>query len=135
LPESLTDSIYSIIGETWGFVGAGLILLAFAILVSRILRVSERTEDGEKSLFAVAVFAWIISHVIINVGGMLGLIPMKGITLPFLSHGGSSMMLVSYAVGMTLQISRWTRREAIDENSSSRRGQRGTRNAGSRRRT
>lgn len=136
LPESLTDSIFSIVGETWGFVGASLVVIIFALLLSRILRVSQQTEDGEQSLFAVSVFAWIVSHVIINIGGMLGIIPMKGITLPFLSYGGTSMLFVAFAVGMVIQISGWTKRkENINEDSSSRWGQRRTRHAGSSRRS
>jgi cell division protein FtsW len=136
LPESLTDSIFSIVGETWGFIGASLVVIIFALLLSRILRVSQQTEDGEQSLFAVSVFAWIVSHVIINIGGMLGIIPMKGITLPFLSYGGTSMLFVAFAVGMVIQISGWTKRkENINEDSSSRWGQRRTRHAGSSRRS
>lgn len=135
LPEAPSDSIFSVVGEAWGFFGAVIILIAYVVMLVRILNVSRCTEDDEQNLFTVGVFTWIFAHVIINVGGMLALMPMKGITLPFLSHGGTSMMFVSFAVGMTLQISRWTKREAIDENSSSRRGQRGTRYAGSRRRT
>lgn len=133
LPEAPSDSIFSVVGEAWGFFGATAILIVYVILMYRIIDVSRKTENEEQSLFALGVFAWIFSHVIINVGGMLALMPMKGITLPFLSHGGSSMMLVAYAVGMTLQISRWTKREVINESSSSRRGQRGARNASSRR--
>lgn len=124
LPESLTDSIFSIVGETWGFIGASLVVIIFAILLSRILRVSERTEDEEQSLFSISVFAWIISHVIINIGGMLGIIPMKGITLPFLSYGGTSMLFAAFAVGIVIQISGWTKRKDINEDSSSRWGQR-----------
>lgn len=135
LPESLTDSIFSIIGETWGFIGTSLVVMIFALLLSRILRVSERTEDDEQSLFAVSIFAWIISHVIINIGGMLGIIPMKGITLPFLSYGGTSMLFAAFAVGVVIQISGWTKRKEINENSSSRWGQRRTRYAGSSRRS
>ena len=131
LPESLTDSIFSIVGETWGFVGTVLVILVFATMLGRIIRVSERTEDEEQSLFAISVFAWIISHVIINIGGMLGIIPMKGITLPFLSYGGTSMLFAAFAVGVVLQISGWTKRKDIDEDSSSRRGQRRTRYASS----
>ena len=133
LPEAPSDSIFSVVGEAWGFFGATAILIVYVILMYRIIDVSRKTENEEQSLFALGVFAWIFSHVIINVGGMLALMPMKGITLPFLSHGGSSMMLVADAVGMTLQISRWTKREVINESSSSRRGQRGARNASSRR--
>ncbi len=135
LPESLTDSIFSIIGETWGFIGTTLVIMAFAVLLFRIMRVSERADSGDKSLFCVAVFAWLISHVIMNIGGMLGIIPMKGITLPFLSYGGTSMMFAAFAVGMVIQISGWTKRTNIDENTSSRRGQRGTRYASSGRRS
>jgi cell division protein FtsW len=135
LPESLTDSIFSIIGETWGFVGTSLVIAIFALMLGRILRVSENTEDPEQSLFAVSVFAWIISHVIINMGGMLGIIPMKGITLPFLSYGGTSMLFAAFAIGVVIQISGWTKRKKeIDEDSSSRWGQRRTRySSGSRR--
>ena len=135
LPEAPSDSIFSVVGEAWGFFGAVIVLVVYAVLLQRILGVSKRTKDEEQSLFALGVFTWILSHVIINVGGMLALMPMKGITLPFLSHGGTSMMFVSFVVGMTLQISTWTSREVIDENTSSRRGERGTRYAGSRRRT
>ena len=135
LPESLTDSIFSIIGETWGFIGATLILVVFVILLMRILRVSERTKGSEESLFSVSVFAWIISHVIMNVGGMLGIIPMKGITLPFLSYGGTSMMFAAFAVGVVLQLSGWTKRKEIDEDSSSRRGEWRSRYARSSRRS
>ena len=135
LPEAPSDSIFSVVGEAWGFVGAVAILVVYAALMYRIIDVSRKTGDEERSFFALGVFAWIFAHVIINVGGMLALIPMKGITLPFLSHGGSSMMFVALAIGVILQISSWTKREVIDEDSSSRRGQRGTRYAGSRRRT
>lgn len=135
LPEAPSDSIFSVVGEAWGFVGAVAILIVYAVLLQRILGVSKRTKDEEQSLFVLGVFTWILSHVIINVGGMLALMPMKGITLPFLSHGGTSMMFVSFVVGMTLQISTLTNREVIDENTSSRRGKRGARYASSRRRT
>ena len=135
LPESLTDSIFSIVGETWGFVGTSLVVIIFAAMLSRILRVSERSENEEQSLFAISVFAWIISHVIINIGGMLGIIPMKGITLPFLSYGGTSMLFAAFAVGIVIQISGWTKRKEINEDSSSRWGQRRSRYAGSSRRS
>ncbi len=135
LPEAPSDSIFSVVGESWGFLGATAILIVYVALMYRIIDVAHKTENEEQSFFVLGVFTWIFSHVIINVGGMLALMPMKGITLPFLSHGGSSMMFVAYVVGMTLQISRWTRREVIDESSSSRRGQRGARNTSSRRRT
>ena len=135
LPEAPSDSIFSVVGETWGFFGAVLLLVVYVALLMRIMGVARKAPDEEQSFFVLGVFAWIFAHVIINVGGMLALMPMKGITLPFLSHGGSSMMCVSFAIGMTLQISRRTKREEIDENTSSRRGQRRARYAGSSRRS
>ena len=136
LPEALSDSIFSIIGESWGLIGAGLTLLILVALMMRILGVAKKTADREQCLLVVGVFAWLAAHVIINIGGMTGITPMKGITLPFLSYGGTSMMFISFAVGSVLQISGWTKREEIkeDENISSRRGQRGPRYTGTRRR-
>ncbi len=135
LPESLSDSIFSIIGETWGFVGTVLVISAFLVLAYRLLNVAQKTADLNCSLFAVSVFAWIASHVIINIGGMIGIIPMKGITLPFLSYGGTSMIFAAFAIGAVLQISGWTKRKTVDENSSSRWGQRRARYASSSRRS
>ena len=137
LPEALSDSIFSIICETWGFLGATAILIAIMLFLWKTLNISQQTKDIEQRLFTVGVFAWVVSHVIINIGGMTGLLPMKGITLPFLSYGGTSMMFVAFAVGIVLQISGWTTRKAIeeDEDTSSRRGQRGTRYSSSRSRS
>ncbi len=137
LPEAISDSIFSIICETWGFLGGMAVIVAFVAISMRMLGISQRTKDLDKKLFVVGVFAWIICHVIINVGGMTGLLPMKGITLPFVSQGGTSMMFVAFAVGIVLQISGWTARETVkeDEDTSSRRGERRTRYASSRRRS
>lgn len=137
LPEAMSDSIFSIICEVVGFVGAGFVLLCFTVILWRMLTVAQRTRELDCKLFVVGVFAWIVAHVIINIGGMTGLLPMKGITLPFLSYGGTSMLFVAYAVGVVLQISSWTAGETIkeDEDTSSRRGQRGTRYSSSSRRS
>ncbi len=137
LPEAISDSIFSIICETWGYLGAILVLFAFFAISMRMITISQRTKDLDKRLFVVGVFAWIICHVIINIGGMTGLLPMKGITLPFVSQGGTSMVFVAFAVGIVLQISGWTTRETVkeDEDTSSRRGQRRTRYARSSRRS
>lgn len=133
LPEALSDSIFAIIGEVLGFVGAFGVVLIFAFIIWRMISISRRTENEEESLFVVGVAAWIFAHVIINIGGMTGLIPVKGITLPFLSYGGTSMLFVAFSLGIVLQISGWTKREVIDENTTSRRRERGTRHASYRR--
>ncbi|MBR3164171.1 FtsW/RodA/SpoVE family cell cycle protein [Candidatus Saccharibacteria bacterium] len=133
LPEALSDSIFSVIGEMWGFAGAILILALYLMLFLRMIKVAHKTQEEERSLFTIGVFAWILAHVILNVGGMTGLLPMKGITLPFLSYGGSSMLVLGFAVGDVLQLSRMTQREEINEDTSSGGRQRRTRYASSRR--
>lgn len=139
LPEAISDSIFSIICETWGFIGAMVVLIVYVAISMRMIGISQHSKDLDKRIFVVGVFAWIICHVIINVGGMTGIIPMKGITLPFVSQGGTSMLFVAYAVGVVLQISGWTTREKVkeeeNEDISSRRGQRRTRYASSSRRS
>lgn len=131
LPEALTDSIFSVICEAFGFFGAMLALVAFAVLLWQILAVAKQSENLMMRMVAVAVFAWIFAHVIINIGGMIGVIPMKGITLSFLSYGGTSLIFTGAAIGTVLYISEWTKRgKIIDEDSSSRRGERRSRNAG-----
>lgn len=136
LPETLSDSIFAIICEVWGLVGATLTLLLFAGIISRIFKISKQSSNKEDSYICLGVFAWVLAHVIINVGGMTGITPMKGITLPFLSYGGTSMMFISFAIGVVLQISTWTKREAINnEDTSSWRGQRRSRYAGHSRRS
>ena len=133
LPEALSDSIFAIIGEVLGFVGAFGVVLIFACIIWRMISISRRTENYEESLYVVGVAAWIFAHAIINIGGMTGLIPVKGITLPFLSYGGTSMLFVAFALGAVLQISGWTKREIIDENTTSRRGEWRPRHTGHRR--
>ena len=134
LPEALSDSIFAIIGEVLGFVGAFGVVIIFACIVGRMIGISRRTEREEESLFVIGAAAWIFAHAIINIGGMTGLIPVKGITLPFLSYGGTSMLFVAFALGVVLQISGWTKREVIDENTTSRRGEWRPRHTGHRRR-
>lgn len=134
LPESINDSVFAVMGETFGFVGLMVIVLLFAALLLRLLKtanqlrappISEKTASAGY-LVVVGVFAWIAGHVIINIMGMTAIIPMKGITLPFLSYGGTSMAFVALAMGLCLQLSGWTKREVKNEDSSSRRRERRT---------
>ena len=135
LPEAISDSIFPIIGEIWGYFGAMLVLVAYVLMLLHIEAVAHRTEDSADRMMVLGVFAWILAHVIMHVGGMTGLIPMKGTTLPFLSYGGSSLMCVAFAYGMVLQKSCWTKRGTIDEDTSSRGRQWRSRYTGNRRRT
>ncbi|MBQ6394099.1 FtsW/RodA/SpoVE family cell cycle protein [Candidatus Saccharibacteria bacterium] len=111
LPESINDSVFAVMGETFGFVGLIAILACFTVLLLNIMKVAEGlpSEDG---LIAVGVFAWIAAHVVINIAAMTGLIPLTGITLPLLSYGGTSMIFISYGLGLVSQFSCYTGRKS-----------------------
>lgn len=126
LPEAINDSVFAILGETFGFVGLVFILAVFYVLLLRMLKVMDHLIDPRFKLFVAGVFGWIASHVVINVAAMIGLMPLTGITLPFLSFGGTSMVFMAAALGLVLQVSQYTVhrseiKEGSREDSSSRR--------------
>lgn len=125
LPESINDSVFAVMGETYGFRGLFLIIMLFTILLLRILKVSQKL-DTEAGLVAVGVFAWIAAQVVVNIASMTGLVPLTGITLPLLSYGGTSMIFIAFSLGLVLQLSCYTGREVKNESISSRRGLGGT---------
>ena len=137
LPESINDSVFAIMGETFGFVGLFLIILVFGFLLIRMVKVAEKTADLEERLLVVGVFSWTLAQVVVNIMAMTSLVPVTGITLPLLSYGGTSMIFIAFAIGLVLQISCYTSREVIskDENTSSRRGIGGTHHSSRRRRS
>ena len=123
LPESINDSVFAIMGETFGFIGLFLILAVFGAMLVRMLSVAEHTENADSRIFIIAVFSWVLAQVAVNIMAMTGLVPVTGITLPLLSYGGTSMIFISFAIGLVLQLSCYTSREVIkNEDISSRRG-------------
>ena len=126
LPEAINDSVFAILGETFGFFGLVFILVMFYLLLVRMLNIANALPDIQQRLIVIGVFGWIFSHVIINIGAMTGLIPLTGITLPFLSFGGTSILIIALALGVVFQLSRYTvhqskGKETSNENLSSRR--------------
>ena len=109
LPEPQTDFIFSIIAEELGFIGGTLVLLLFTILVWRGMRAAITAPDTFASLIAVGIIGMIAVQVIINIGVVIGMFPVTGITLPFISAGGSSLTLMLTSVGILLNISRYSR--------------------------
>jgi cell division protein FtsW len=108
LPEAANDSIFAIIAEKFGFVGASLLICLLMAFFVRIKNIMERTNDDFSRLVVAGVLAWLSTQAIINIGAMLGLLPLKGITLPFISYGGTSVIFVMAAVGLVFNISRYT---------------------------
>ena len=107
LPEAKNDSVFAIYAEVVGFIGSLVLLLLFYGLFRTIYRVCLKSEYL-MMLICAGVLTWLSVQTAVNIGAMLGLIPLKGITLPYLSYGGSSLLLVMFATGIVLQISAYT---------------------------
>ena len=100
LPESHTDFIMAIIAEELGFFGVGFVLLTLAFIVLRGFKLSAKCKDPFGSLLLIGISSMIGIQVFINVGGVVGLIPITGITLPFISFGGTSLLLLMGSMGI-----------------------------------
>lgn len=109
VPEPQTDFIFSILAEELGFIGGLLVLLLFLILVWRGMRVAMTIDDLFGSLLAVGIVGMVGVQVVINIGVVIGLMPVTGITLPLISYGGSSLTLMLTALGILLNLSRYAR--------------------------
>lgn len=109
LPEPQTDFIFAIISEELGFIGGGLVLVLFALLIWRGMRTAIMAPDTFGSLLATGITGMIAVQVIINIGVVIGMFPVTGITLPLISYGGSSLTLMLVSIGLLLNISRYSR--------------------------
>lgn len=108
LPEAANDSIFAILAEKFGFLGTLAVLAVFAALFLRLLRTMQHTTAMYPKLIVAGGFGWIFTHTVINIGAMLGIFPLTGITLPFVSLGGTSLLCMLAVLGMIFQISRYT---------------------------
>jgi cell division protein FtsW len=106
LPNAHTDFIFSVIGEELGLVGAVVVVILFGLLAMKGLKTAEQASDSFGSLLAVGLVAWIVTEAIINMGAAIDILPVTGIPLPFISFGGSSMMISMAAAGMLVNIAR-----------------------------
>lgn len=108
LPEAENDSIFAIYAEKFGFVGVVILLVLLAAFYSRLKNIAARAPDNFSRLVVTGVLVWLSAQAFINIGAMLGLLPLKGITLPLISYGGSSVLFVMAALGLVFQISHYT---------------------------
>lgn len=108
LPEAENDAIFAIYAEKFGFVGVSILIGIFIGFFSRMRRIAERVADPFSRLIVVGVLTWLSVQAIMNMGAMLGLLPLKGITLPLVSYGGTSVVFIVAAIGLVFQISRHT---------------------------
>jgi len=105
LPDRHNDFIFALIGHQWGFVGCVIVLCCYAIIVLAGVRIASATTDPMGRLLAVGIVALIVTQVVINVGITIGLLPITGTTLPFVSYGGSSLLTSFMALALLISVS------------------------------
>ncbi len=113
IPGAHTDGIFAIIGEETGFIGAIAVICLFVYLVYRGFRVALNARDEFGYFLAMGVVCWIAFQTLINIGGITRSIPLTGIPLPFVSYGGSSLIMIMAGVGVLLSVSRYGRDQAL----------------------
>lgn len=106
LPENVTDSIFPIIAEEFGFVGSTVLIMVFIVLVYRGFVIATRTRDPFGRLLAAGITTFIGIQIVINLGAMTALLPLTGVPLPFISYGGSALILNLASIGILLNISK-----------------------------
>ncbi len=106
LPRAMSDSIFAIFAEETGFIGSVLMVAGFVLLFWRILVIARKRKDSFSKLFVMGVGAWICIQAFINIGAMVRLLPLTGIPLPFITLGGSHMLVEMVAVALVLEVSK-----------------------------
>lgn len=106
IPEQWTDFIYCVIGEEFGFIGSMIVLILFLYLFLRILKIASTTKDEFLSLTIIGILSVYIIHYLINIGMVVGILPVIGIPLPFVSYGGSSLLVNMFMLGIIANVYR-----------------------------
>lgn len=105
LPEASTDSIFAVIGEELGFLGSTAIIILFLVLFYQLFLMIIREPDGYRRMLAAGLLGWISIQTLINLSAMVSLVPLTGVPLPFISYGGSSLIVQMISMGILLRIS------------------------------
>ncbi len=106
LPEAHTDFIYAVVGEEMGFVGSVMVLSLFLVVAALGIRIALRAPDRFGTLVALGIVAWLVIQALVNIGTVVGVLPITGVPLPFVSFGGTSLVAGMAAVGVMLNIGR-----------------------------
>ena len=109
LPEPQTDFIFSAFAEEWGFIGSFLIVLLFVFIISRVLYSASFGASNFEILFGMGIAIYLMSHVLVNIGMNLGLLPVTGTPLPFMSYGGSHLLAEFAGLGILMSMRRYQR--------------------------
>ncbi len=105
LPENHTDFVFSVLAEEWGFLGAVLVLALLAALVISMIQIAAKAQDRFASLLAIGAASVVFWHMTVNVGMVIGLLPVVGVPLPFVSYGGASMLIQVAALAICMNVS------------------------------
>jgi cell division protein FtsW len=106
LPEPIGDSIFAVEAEEFGFIGACILIFLYVLFALRGLKIASKVPDLFGRLLVVGIVIMIVAQAFVNIGAMLGVLPLSGITLPFVSHGGTSLFITLLEVGIVLSISK-----------------------------
>jgi rod shape determining protein RodA len=115
LPENQTDFIFAVVGETYGFAGAALVLSLYALLIWRTIRILTMSKNLYGTLIAGGVLAMFMFQVFVNVGMTIGIMPITGVPLPLMSYGGSSVIVTFIAIGLLQSIDIQARRTSASK--------------------
>ncbi len=107
LPEASTDSIFAVIAEELGLLGGTIVIALFVYFVLRGLKIAQNAPDTFSKILATGITAWIGGQAFLNIASMVAIVPLTGIPLPFISYGGSSLVMILAACGILLNISRF----------------------------
>lgn len=115
VPERHTDFIFCTVGEEWGFLGAVVLLSLLCILILRLMRMGERQQEPFGRIYCYCVAAILLFHVLVNVGMTIGLMPVMGIPLPFMSYGGSSLIAFTILLFIAVRLDASTRQFSLSK--------------------
>lgn len=115
LPEPQTDFIFASFAEEWGFIGSCFILLLFGLIIWRILHIASLSASNFEMLFGMGIAIFFMSHILINIGMNLGLMPITGIPLPFMSYGGSHLVTEFAGLGILMNMRKFARSAHRDD--------------------
>ena len=104
VPVAYTDGIFVVVGEEFGFIGAAVLLLLYFLLIYRMIMISIQTMDLSGSYMIVGIVSMFVFQIFENIGSLIGLMPLTGITLPFISYGGSSLMINMACLGIVMSV-------------------------------
>ncbi|MBN2093939.1 MAG: putative lipid II flippase FtsW [Candidatus Zambryskibacteria bacterium] len=110
LPEPIGDSVFAVAAEEFGFVGASILIAIFIIFALQGLKISSGTKDNFGRLLCLGIVILIVFQALINIGGIIGILPLTGIPLPFVSHGGTALFITLVEAGIIMNISRNSRK-------------------------